>query len=1181
MNTVTSPTPTSYNTKILITRTYITELTINDFGIVDQPKIYTDSHIDGAINTNQIIPSSDNSISWHGMQVYSGIRSSLTANLYLTKQPKYEHIYLRLKDTGGILDSGYYTYKATTFSFPSQSVSFPDVGNPGNTFMKLFIDSPVFAAQSTQLASSDINGIPSKDVQITSLTNISNTLVTSQSTIPINVKFNSPVTKGDTALNAFQINATIYEQAQLSLRLTSTSGVVKTINITTTPVYNRRGYYSKSSSNGVGDYEYLRYDGTPNEANGIQLTNYKELAQRQAFLVNNPKKLSTYVLAGSGGITADTFNRLDSSMASGIFNVPGDRDGQYPSNGNVTGFTKTSATTSRGLFLDTTNGKIVIRADGTLGAKTNTLDLKSFDAPGYVLIQYNRYNGSTINTAQTTFGWKNYRTAIFSYQNVTQLSNGIYEFTGAKPVMSDLSYLESLVDSGSVATYLSGLVFDLFYIKASSAETIALYPYGNAPNIRSAYIDIDQTGTSPDLKYSAVLNEYYYDTVINDFGDTFSVTTGKNSCSPNEPFFTFHPHKKRIQEPIAFLSPNYNNHKFSTATEGQSFIKSESTLWDEYVQSIIDAFNKQFRINSIDATLRKGEGVGEFIIDYPDGQKIEMLNVCGSHEFYPNINTTLLSPSAFYSNTETYVTLASRKNNELNEKNLIKWSRRELPEITTPALYSYLGKSDKAIIGMAANSDDLFVFKEDGIWRCVDNGNTNFDGNNDLPNISTAVFSNNIICQAAGSIQEINDEIIFLSQYGFMSITGGGIQNISNAIQRDILTLLQTSPKDRIRSYVNESKNLYCCTLINELDSSLEVKSGTYIFNVKTRQWSFMDEEILHGISDSNGQTIAVYRQRPINATLLNRVTTDEGTKPTFSFTASHDSNNRLVRSTETTPLDMFYVSREQYTNKIKFNALDQYDYISETRSEGSSATFWIQKSGTNEFFIKTESIPAHTIFRNKFRTSVEHALMPAYDTTPAIGDTVKIVDSFVTLFANRSVYLKRINGSSELMQIRIKKTDIQNLNMLVYFEFVDNPPTWFSSMSNGYFNTTGTATYQIMAGVPTKITFNPESGNQPDTNKLFQEYMIHTETANKGALMSFKTDSQSSFTADRRFIYDSTATNRNVFRTYIPTKVARGRYLIRQVKHDLPLENLIITGQTIVMRDSGSTRVQKDKDDN
>ena len=90
---------------------------------------------------------------------------------------------------------------------------------------------------------------------------------------------------------------------------------------------------------------------------------------------------------------------------------------------------------------------------------------------------------------------------------------------------------------------------------------------------------------------------------------------------------------------------------------------------------------------------------------------------------------------------------------------------------------------------------------------------------------------------------------------------------------------------------------------------------------------------------------------------------------------------------------------------------------------------------------------------------------------------------------------------------------------------------------------------------------------------------MIHTETVNKGASVAFKTDSRVNFSQDRNFKYSDSSTTRNVFRTFIPTSMARGRYLIRQLKHNIPLENLIITGQTIVMRDTSSTRIQKDKD--
>jgi hypothetical protein len=220
------------------------------------------------------------------------------------------------------------------------------------------------------------------------------------------------------------------------------------------------------------------------------------------------------------------------------------------------------------------------------------------------------------------------------------------------------------------------------------------------------------------------------------------------------------------------------------------------------------------------------------------------------------------------------------------------------------------------------------------------------------------------------------------------------------------------------------------------------------------------------------------------------------------------------------------------------------------------------------------------------------------------------IFDSFVQYFYNRDVKVKFYNatanqdfsGTTETYSIKLLNITYDMgstilpdpkavTQMFIEFEFVSTKPTWWDSnisvplpygpdwKTNDNFGYVIDG-FEILSGVPVKITFNPESANQPDTNKLFQEFMVHTETNNKALSMSFKTDSKATFTADRKFAYDASALNRTVFRTYIPTGVARGRYLIRQVKHDVPLENLIITGQTIVMRDSGSTRVQKDRDD-
>jgi len=534
--------------------------------------------------------------------------------------------------------------------------------------------------------------------------------------------------------------------------------------------------------------------------------------------------------------------------------------------------------------------------------------------------------------------------------------------------------------------------------------------------------------------------------------------------------------------------------------------------------------------------------------------------------------------------------LAKRVDSELYFKNQIYISRRNKPEITTVESSFMLGRKDKEIIGSAENTDDLYIFKEDGIFRVVDSGNVA----SDIPFVKYPTFSTTVVCQAAGSIQEINDEIIFLSQYGFMSIVNGRIDNISDVIERDVLKALETSVKHKIRSFVNESKNLYYCSFVTE---SPEGKSGTYIFNTATRQWSFMNEEIIDGMEDYDGRNLVAYRQRSVQSTtpLL----------PAYSGASYYDpanGNSKVIYNyaidnfSITYPIttidkynNFYYVSREKHTERLTRNEKDQYDFITDNYVNTPFAQNYpsitnILKT-SNGFSIRTLQDCFITDDKVLGNLGLSTYYKPRYNDLSVYVNTIYgeniIVDSFIQFFANRTVKAKiKTNISTDFYDIKITKTEYIDIPyggsgsswpaVSYTFDLISPPSNW-SDLS--------IQEVQIMVGVPVKITFNPESGTTPDTNKLFQEYMIHTETTNKGAAMAFKTDGRSSFSNDRRFVYDSASTNRNVFRTYIPTAMSRGRYLIRQVKHDVPLENLIITGQTIVMRDSGSTRVQKDKD--
>lgn len=1257
------PTPSpilNFNDPLLLTKTVISEIGVDDNGLIEQPRLYTDINIDGAENSNEFAPISKNSYPYQDFRVYSNIKKSLTGTFYVNKQLRFFSTNLYVDEVASFSSATLpYQFLSIQNFIIKTSPSISNITN-GTTSngQRYFIDSPVFpdrdyeintltnnmeltnttwSAQTIEPSSLYVKRTMDSVIPTCTLSRVSGLVQVSAATDTVLSKISfrpgtsglpSEITAGQvyyvrnesggifnlsltptgpliatsntstftgtyfltdsTALD-YYFKSTIYEQGKLTLRLTSIDDEINQVSIKTAPFYNRGGYYNKLTEAGVSDNRAYEYDFSISEMNGPLQSGF--INTRTAILgedsrvYNVPGKLNgqakfqgkvdkifnSTVL--SSGVTATfyqngtisvstelptgtdlndaviTFSNADFALLPAeiravlVPNVPyyivewSSTEQRFKVADSPGGTVlKTSHTTSGSVGVVLNYGNLIYTNAGRNGGllivrntttNTNLFDVDAFKEPGFVFIQWSNpftyYNVNVDPYGNTTEDRP--CTTLISYSSIRSNNAGSsnYVFKNAQ-VSAGFSNFTSVTNNRTAY---------LFALTGASAEELPLYPY------------------SEPFKISDIIIKYVSGTSRKIQTLDYDRTTG--------PHFTTVIHNKRTQTPITTIAQDKNN-RFLGQIAG--YAKSIVDLSEEYTNFIINSFNQELQNNNIKAFLYKGPGAGEIQVVYPNGKKIEIKNDYGSHEFIPSISTT------------DFTVIGEEINLNNEDKNLIQWSRRNIPEIVPNTLYARIGKNDKSVVGVAINSDDMYIFKEDGIWRCTAGADTN---GFDLPTIATFNFSNTVICQSAESIQTINDEIIFLSQYGFMSIVNGSIQSIDDPINADVLALLSITPKDRIQSFANQTRSVYYCTLIAEVDSSLEVKSGTYVFNLKSRQWSFMDEEILSGLEDYEGKNVTAFRQRPVIGKLLDRVDTEDGIKPIFDFTQS-TSNNKLIRSTESDPVDLFYTTREQYTNNIRNNSKDQYDYMSEIRTEGNSE-FYIVKSGDNEFYIKTEQIPTNSIFRNKFRTSVEHALMSEYSDYPAIGDDVSVIDSFVTLFANRSLYLQKNNSSTDMIQIRLKKTGIVNLNTLVYFEFVNEIPSWFSSMAPGFFDTGTNSTYRILAGIPVKITFNPESGNSPDTNKLFQEYMIHTETANKGALMSFKTDSRTNFTPDRRFVYDANTTNRNVFRTYIPTQVSRGRYLIRQIKHDLPLENLIITGQTVVIRDSGSTRVQKDKD--
>jgi hypothetical protein len=116
-------------------------------------------------------------------------------------------------------------------------------------------------------------------------------------------------------------------------------------------------------------------------------------------------------------------------------------------------------------------------------------------------------------------------------------------------------------------------------------------------------------------------------------------------------------------------------------------------------------------------------------------------------------------------------------------------------------------------------------------------------------------------------------------------------------------------------------------------------------------------------------------------------------------------------------------------------------------------------------------------------------------------------------------------------------------------------------------------STDYLVIPVPVYLSFGPYTGGSPGSMKQLSKYSIHTENSVHNLNIRFKTDSSSSYTEYRDF--NTFANNRTIYQTWIPVEASRGRYFIRDIKHEYPYEFLRVIGQEFESR-AYSTKTQK-----
>lgn len=376
-----------------------------------------------------------------------------------------------------------------------------------------------------------------------------------------------------------------------------------------------------------------------------------------------------------------------------------------------------------------------------------------------------------------------------------------------------------------------------------------------------------------------------------------------------------------------------------------------------------------------------------------------------------------------------------------------------------------VGDPSKPIVASASTRDSVYFLKEDGVARL-----SLVTGGLVATVQNIYMIDNTVFCQSAGSVQNIEDTIVFLAQDGVYGITGGSVNKLSRSIENDLKKVTNECRFNNklrdIRSFGNPSKGLYGITF--PLSGANYV---TYVLNTGTMRWVKWSKDFRGAVTDLDG-----------------RLTTLVG-----------DSSENYIR-------------QDRFSSGQPRNPLDQYDEKIDLTVTPSDAGLVRTINQTN-------------------------------------------VGTLALRFGSQQAYYRTSTGA--LFKVAV---EIVNPNQ-VKVTFPESLPTFNSGDS-------------LCIGVNSSVTFNPFTASSPSDLKMFSGFHIHTLESVKDLKCSFRTEARTAFSTVTSF--STSPTDRTVYRCNIPLEAVRGRYLYRKIDHSRPFEILTMPAQTIVFRDTGSNRVNK-----
>lgn len=271
--------------------------------------------------------------------------------------------------------------------------------------------------------------------------------------------------------------------------------------------------------------------------------------------------------------------------------------------------------------------------------------------------------------------------------------------------------------------------------------------------------------------------------------------------------------------------------------------KPQGKLLDDLALAIADKIQQGVNETSAIITLNGGDRLEDGIVtaEILDNryEKIEFIRT-GADIYEPTINTSYTEFAASEKSVSSFI--ISKENNP----ELIPFGGTG--DIAGPYEPPKVGDPNKAIVATAATKDSIYLLKEDGVARV-------FIGFNALVPLIQGinVFDNTTFCVSSGSVQVLNDSVLFLAQNGVHAISGNNIDKVSRQIETELkkaISQCKNAEKlDDIRSFSNGAKGLYGLHI--PLAGTSYV---TYVLNIQTMRWTKWSNTINGAVVDQEGR---------------------------------------------------------------------------------------------------------------------------------------------------------------------------------------------------------------------------------------------------------------------------------------------------------------------------------------